>query len=366
MERTFNPSRLVIARQRAQLSKKDLAARVGISQKLLKLYEEGDKAPSSSTVDHLATALDFPVEFFFGRDVEVPLASNASFRSFSRMTSGQRDAALAAGGIAFELSSWIDANFNVPPVDVPDLAGMDPEAAAEIVRTQWGLGLRPIKNMVHLLESRGVRVFSLVEDTREVNAFSSWRGGRIPFVFLNTLKSPESSRFDAAHELGHLVLHRHGDPKGKEIENEANAFASALLMPRSEMRALAARAISLSDVLKIKKHWNVSAMALVYRLHKVGVLTEWLYRSMCIELSSKGMRTKEVDSADREVSLVLRKVFDALKQDGKGLRDISSELRLPAEELHKLLFGLTLISLGTSNPRPAQSLPKRGHLTLVK
>lgn len=365
MERIFNPSRLVIARQRAQLSKKDLAARAGISQKHLKLYEEGDKSPPTSALDQLAKTLDFPVEFFFGADVDVPLASNASFRSFSRMTSGQRDAALAAGGIAFELSAWIDGNFNLPPVDVPDLAGMDPEAAAEIVRTQWQLEQRPIKNMIHLLESRGVRVFSLVEDTREVNAFSSWRAGSVPFVFLNTLKSSESSRFDAAHELGHLVLHRHGDPKGKEIESEANAFASALLMPKSEMRALAARAISIPDIMKIKKLWNVSAMALVYRLHKVGVLTEWLYRSMCIELSSRGMRIKETDSADREVSLVLKKVFDALKQSGKGIRDIARDLNLPADELHKLLFGLTPVSLGADNSTPMQS-PRRGHLKLVK
>lgn len=366
MKGIFNPTRLVIARQRSQLSKKDLAVRAGVSQKHLKGYEEGERQPSPEVLEQLSRTLDFPVEFFFGQDVDVPLASNASFRSFSRMTSGQRDAALAAGGIAFEFASWLDAHFNLPQVDVPDLAGMDPEAAAEIVRAEWALELRPIRNMVHLLESKGVRVFSLVEDTREVNAFSSWRGGKVPFVFLNTLKSSESSRFDAAHELGHLVLHRHGDPKGKEIENEANAFASALLMPRSEMRALSSKAIGIPEIMRIKKVWNVSAMALVYRLHKVGVLTEWLYRSMCIELSSQGMRTKESNSAERETSLVLKKVFDAMKEKGKGMRDISSDLKLPVEELHKLMFALTAVSLGTETARPVQSAPRRGHLSLVR
>ncbi|AWT14353.1 helix-turn-helix domain-containing protein [Stenotrophomonas maltophilia] len=365
MNGTFNPGRLIIARQRSQLSKKDLAAKTGVSQKQLKGFEEGERQPPSDVVDSLSKVLGFPAEFFFGKDVEAPLASNASFRSFSRMSAGQRDAALAAGGIAFEFSSWLDTNFNLPQVSVPDLAGLDPEAAAEVVRSEWSLGVRPIKNMVHLLESKGVRVFSLVEDTREVNAFSSWRNGRVPFVFLNTLKSPESSRFDAAHELGHLVLHRHGDPKGKEIEIEANAFASALLMPRSEMLALASNPIGISEVMRIKKIWNVSAMALVYRLHKVGVLTEWLYRSMCIELSSKGMRSRELDSADRETSLVLKKVFDAMKAEGRGLRDVARDLTLPVEELHKLIFALTAVSLGADNAKPVQSAPRRGHLTLV-
>src|SRR3546814_6566541 len=55
-----------------------------------------------------------------------------------------------------------------------------------------------------------------LEDTKNVDAFSCWRNGQ-PFVFLNTFKSAERSRFDAAHELAHLVLHRHGGPQGREI-----------------------------------------------------------------------------------------------------------------------------------------------------
>jgi hypothetical protein len=39
------------------------------------------------------------------------------------------------------------------------------------VRQAWGLGELPIKNMVHLLESKGVRVYSLAIDAVEVDAF---------------------------------------------------------------------------------------------------------------------------------------------------------------------------------------------------
>lgn len=58
--------------------------------------------------------------------------------------------------------------------------------------------------MIHLLEAHGVRVLSLTQECREVDAFSLWL--QQPFVFLNTQKSGEHSRFDAAHELGHLPL----------------------------------------------------------------------------------------------------------------------------------------------------------------
>ncbi|WP_261371520.1 ImmA/IrrE family metallo-endopeptidase [Yersinia frederiksenii] len=61
--------------------------------------------------------------------------------------------------------------------------------------------------MVHLIEPKGVKVFSLAENCVEVDAFSFWTNGKL-FVLLNTMKTPERSRFDAAHELRHLVLHQ--------------------------------------------------------------------------------------------------------------------------------------------------------------
>src|ERR1700693_4393291 len=82
-----------------------------------------------------------------------------------------------------------------------------------------------------------VFLFSLAENTRNVDAFSCWRNGE-PYVFLNTFKSTEHSRFDAAHELAHLVLHKHGGPnQGRAAELEAHAFASSFLMPRDDVLA---------------------------------------------------------------------------------------------------------------------------------
>ena len=91
---------------------------------------------------------------------------------------------------------------------------MDPETAAEVVRAEWNLGEQPIPNLVPLLEVHRVRVFSLTQECREVDAFSLWL--RQPFVFLNTQKSAEHSRFDAALELSHLVMHGHHEiPPGQ-------------------------------------------------------------------------------------------------------------------------------------------------------
>lgn len=135
--------------------------------------------------------------------------------------------------------------------------------------------------------------------------------GNNTFRFSEYAKSAEASRFDAAHELGHLVLHRHGTNKGKEIESEANAFASAFLMPYQSILAHGWSVSSVKDVIRAKKIWNVSAMALAYRLHKTGVLSEWVYRSMCIELSTMGLGLKSLNCL-REKPLRCFRRFSAL------------------------------------------------------
>jgi Zn-dependent peptidase ImmA (M78 family) len=210
----------------------------------------------------------------------------------------------------------------------------------------WGLGELPVKNMVHLLESRGVRVFSIAIDAVEVDAFSLWRG-TTPFVFLNMQKSSEHSRFDAAHELGHLVRHRHGTPQGQDAEKEANEFASAFLMPRASVLARAPRFATVDHLVKLKKYWTVSVAALAYRLHEVKVLSDWHYRMLCIEIATRGYRKKEPDEAPRESSQILAKVFAALRAECVGKPQIAQALNVHAEEIDELVFGLALTSVSS-------------------
>ena len=95
--------------------------------------------------------------------------------------------------------------------------------------------------MIHLLERHGVRVFLACRGQRGgLDAFSFWRDG-VPYVFLNTTKTPQDSGMDAAHELGHLVLHAWGGPGGRAAEEEAKAFGSAFLLPRRSVIADAPR-----------------------------------------------------------------------------------------------------------------------------
>lgn len=358
----FNPNRLALARRRRGMNITSLAFATDVSTKSISNYERGDKQPSEETLERIATTLKFPPEFFFEPDIEVIAKAAASFRSLASMTASQRDQALGAGTLVLLLDTWIERRFQRPDPDIPSVDNADPEEAAELVRAEWRLGTRPISNMLHLLESHGVRAFSLDEHSRNVDAFSFWRDGR-PYVMLNTAKSAEHGRFDSAHELGHLVLHRE-DTDNRDTEHEANQFASALLMPRAAMLASGLQHASLPTLVKRKSEWKVSVVALIYRLHTVGVLTDWQYRSLCIAASKKGYRTTEPRPVPHERSAVLDKVLKHLRTQGVSRRDIAADLHIDVEDFDRLVFDLVMLAQdgGLQAPRTAR---RRDHLRLL-
>jgi Zn-dependent peptidase ImmA (M78 family)/DNA-binding XRE family transcriptional regulator len=360
----FNPSRLRVARKKRRLSKARLADLVEVHPRAITAYEGGEYAPTHGTAARLAEALTFPPGFFFGDDLHEPSLETASFRSLARMTASTRDAALASGSMAMNLHYWIERRFALPPCELPDLRGEDPETAAIALRHEWGLGEKPVRNIIHLVESKGVRVFSMADDSTAIDAFSLW-GDKTPFVFLNTRKSAEHSRFDVAHELGHLVLHRQVGVHGKEAEQEANKFGSAFLMPRSGVLARAPMLPTLRALIQLKKFWLVSVAALAYRLHALGLIKEWHYRNLCIEIAQRGYRKNEPDGAPPEMSLVLGKVFQALRAEGIGKVDVAGELHYSLEDLDEAIFGLVITGL-TGGGQRADREPNGGAIHLVK
>jgi len=358
----FNGKRLSLARRRRGLSKKGFAEALNLHPRTVMRWEDNDRFPSADEVARIADYLRFPEAFFFGGDVDEPamhaasfrdpssasdndggapvIAGAPSFRSLSAMPARDRDAALAAGAMGYLLGDWVEQRFSLPVHDLDDLSQETPDGAARALREKWSIGERPISNMIHLLEAKGVRVFSLAENTRTMDAFSVWRRDK-PYAFLNCHKTPEHQRFDAAHELGHLVLHRHGGPNGREAENEANRFASAFLMPSSDVLAVTPRVRDLNQMITAKRRWRVSLAALNYRLYKLAVTSEWQYRTFCIQIQERGYRSAEPDGIPREISAVWQKVFDALRAEGMTKAHVAVELNLPPAEIENLVFGLT-------------------------
>jgi Zn-dependent peptidase ImmA (M78 family) len=312
----------------------------GVSAITVSRVENGEK-PDDETIQKLARALGYPMEFFFEDDPEAIDTSAVSFRALTKMTARERDAALAAASLGLQVSDWLEREFKLPAPQLPDLSyETDPEAAAQSLRQAWGLGERPIGNLLGLLETKGLRVFSLSEKTDSFDAFSFWRNEK-PFIFLNNFKTAERSLLDAAHELGHLCLHRHaGAQPSRASEREANQFASAFLMPANDVRPRMPSLITVNFILKAKLRWRVSAMALTHRLHALNLLSEWQYKSACIELTSRGYRTGEPGGIERETSRVWQKVLAQLWAERKTKDRIAEALHIPLDEFETLIWGV--------------------------
>lgn len=172
-----------------------------------------------------------------------------------------------------------------------------------------------------------------------VEAFSFWNGAR-PFVFLASEKeSAARARYDVAHECGHLVLHRGvgqedvEDPKVlRRIEDEANRFAGALLLPRQSFpnEVFTTR---LDAFVELKMRWKVSIQAMVYRCKDLGVFDEYQITNLYKQISARKWRTKEpLDDPNsnplEQPKLLRRAVSMVLDANRKTPDDLAAELAL--------------------------------------
>lgn len=353
---SLEPSRIVRARRRAGISKKRLADLIGATPRTISNYET--RGAPDALAATLADVLNVDPTFF-SMPATSPLEEDrVFFRARRRTSAAVRHAASEAGRTGVEFYSLIAEHFKLPEVDLPDLVGMGPAIAARQLRAHWKVGAGPLPNLIQLAESRGLRVMSLPGTTDEVDAFSVWEKG-VPYIFLSQRKTAERSRFDLAHEIGHLVLHSglgNGDSVERDAEREADAFASEFLLPGEVLRGAMPRQPSTEAVLKAKVSFGVSAMAMAYALFRNGLLSEWAHRQMCIDLTRRGYRASEPGGIHRETSRVFSLTLSLARQRlGLGTEEIAQALGVCPQEIHELTFGhavTPVASVGGSSAAP--------------
>lgn len=366
----LDPERIRCARETAELSKVQLARLLDVDPKTISNYETTG-APQSKAFA-LAETLGVRPSYFTvlpsDPTIEDLNESQVWFRSLRKSTVKQRKSAVGHGRNAILLFQWVSRHFLLPQCDLPmeDGIGATPEAAAMALRGDWGYGENPLPEMINLAESHGIRVFGLPSVGKEVDAFSFMLDGT-PYIAVDLEKTPERIRFDIAHEIGHLIMHETAlsEPESgigtRDIEGEAHAFASQLLMPERRVKALIPHHASLQQIFEAKKYFKVAAMAMVYRAHALNRITDWEYRSMCSRLTSLGYRSAEPKGIAMEQSQVFRFVARANQKKGISINTIGEETGLSNRELHDLSFGnflmvteggaLTSTSGGTGRPK---------------
>lgn len=149
-----------------------------------------------------------------------------------------------------------------------------------------------------MLKRKGIIIARIELSTHSVDDFSSISKSGVPFIILGSdKKSAVRSRMDCAHELGHIILHSHltRDEIKRNysiIEDEANKFASAFLLPSNSF-SNDIMTINLDSFVYLKQKWRVSIAGMIVRSHRLNLITDEQYMYLFKRISAKKWRTKE-------------------------------------------------------------------------
>ena len=304
----FQAERLVEARDSRGLTQVALAELINRTSSSISRWEGGGQSPEPEALGALARALNLPIAFFL-RTLPDHGPAPMFFRSMASTTQSVRKRTQArlrwAQDIALCLQEWVDLpEVKVPSLDVTDhreIRDEDIERMAYECRALWDLGIGPISDVLLVLENAGIVVVKEETGTVKMDGLSNWSvaDGR-PYVLIARDKdSCVRSRMDAAHELGHLVLHRRLRSKAlnnsadfKEIERQAFDFGGALLMPAESFSA-EIWSPSLNAFVALKERWKASIGAMIMRCAKLDMLSEEHQRRLWKYFSARGWRKSE-------------------------------------------------------------------------
>jgi Zn-dependent peptidase ImmA (M78 family)/transcriptional regulator with XRE-family HTH domain len=346
-------SRLRLARELAGVPKRTLASEIGITQQALNNYERGDRSPDADIVASIANVLNVSREFLvLPKKRETQRESALFFRSLRSSETKRRNQSFTAllQLIADDLK-WIHGFLSFPTAQLPEVprekrawTADEIETVADQTRVLWGLGMKPIPKLVTLLESKGVFCFELPARDARIDAFSAIFDG-MPLIATDA-DSPDRARrrFNLAHELGHLILHRsltdedlaESGTLGR-VESEANRFAGAFLMPQSSFAA-EMPVVSVATLKIAKPRWGASIAAMIYRSKDLELIDEKraseLFRQLSMKKWTRAGAEPGDDQLPEEKPRIVNAGFEALKSHWpQVLQQLSDDQHTPTKIL---------------------------------
>jgi Zn-dependent peptidase ImmA (M78 family)/DNA-binding XRE family transcriptional regulator len=307
--RRLIPHRLRDARKAKQMTQGHLGEMIGVTRQSISAYEAGEKSPDSETFTRIVDVLEQPPSFFTTDNLGFLGEERPRFfRKCGPETLRKNEACEILGRWFVQIVKYFDEYVNFPAVDILEATPRNNterysleeiESVAEACRQSWGLGVGPISNVLSLLESKGIVICRYEMENEKIDAFSFWNGNR-PFIFMASDKeSVTRHRYDLAHELGHLILHKWVEmeelkvPKIlKCIEAEADTFAGAFLLPQRSFpnEVYTSR---LDAFIELKKHWRVSIQSMIYRCRDLDIIDDDQFTNLYKQISFRKWRTKE-------------------------------------------------------------------------
>ncbi|MGP5562326.1 helix-turn-helix domain-containing protein [Vreelandella alkaliphila] len=290
----FQGQRLNQLRMAQNLTLAELGEQVGRSSSTISAWEKGTQLPEAESFARLCHVFQVSRMWFLKPVPPVIQESQRPyfFRSQASVHKQARERSQLYLAWLQEISDFFQDAMGWPEVNVPMLEADDCrlisdeeiEDIARECREAWKLGSSPIPNVIQVMENAGIICTRATLGHVKMDGVShvSVLDGR-PYVLIAEDKANAiRNRFDAAHELGHVVLHSKipaAQYAKKELydllEGQAHRFASAFLMP-PESFAQEVVWPTLDNLLSLKSRWKVSVASMIVRCRDLSLLTEQL------------------------------------------------------------------------------------------
>lgn len=327
----FNGERLRTARIFRNMTISELAEKVDVTKQAISQYENNQSNPKPDTLYQFVWILGFPKEFFMEEDAYAVSISNTFFRALSTTKNLDLKTQEVKTEMIVRIYNFLGRYLDFPELDIPevDMSKFDDlENIAAYVRSCWGLGDYPIENMVSLLEKKGIIVSAFTTENRKIDAFTQihelGQNKQFCVVLGNDKQSMVRRNFDAAHEQGHILLHSKlerieeiSKEEFRQIEDEANNFAAAFLLPKNSFFLDLKEANNLDSYVKLKKKWKVSIAAMVMRARQLGRINNNQYQYLMKQISIRKWRIGEPfdDVWELQRPVLFKKSIQVLKEN---------------------------------------------------
>lgn len=318
----FKGDRLKNARIYRGMTLTDLATKTDLTKQALSQYENGTITPSDSNLFSLAKALGFPVEYFSTSSRYRIRSEAAYFRSL--MSTNKKDRLAQSARLEFiaQIYETLFEFIEFPPLRLPRVEFSEVSIRDEVdevneadeleqiagqIREFWNLSSGPIKDLRYTLEENGIVITCASLNAEKIDAFSQRtliNDGEVFFVVISKdNQSVARARFDMAHELAHILLHPWSEDlesisreEFKARERQANTLASAFLLPKETFGDdIDHYPTNLDYYAHLKAKWNVSIKAMIYRAHKLNIISTNQYQYLMRQYSKNGWNGGEPD-----------------------------------------------------------------------
>lgn len=304
-------------------SRKQLSEKLNVTEQAIWQYENNYTSPKMQIVNDLKSIFNVKSKFFYKSDVlnrycepsNIPVM-NIAYRSKIKNVISKTQAEAKHIEYLDSFVNYLTTKLSLPTQRIIQLRDevinylnttsddreVQISTVAEIARSKLGFRDDTNDDLMFLVEKSGIFIFEKAIG-EEIDAYSLWTNSDRPFIILGNMKRSSVRRnFDIAHELGHLLLHYKVEftnldtKEHKNIENEANLFAGAFLLPKKSFlqdMETVSRVTNPNAYLDLKKKWKTSLQVLGYRAANLGILDSKNHRNFYAALHRKDYLKRE-------------------------------------------------------------------------